>query len=566
MRKSGFFLIPYLLFSLFILAMGSGFIRNNTYFSDRLDNIKLYGYRIPSAKWVPSLIRQFTAETNGLELPFSPFKSIILITDDGIKHYCRFHYFEKTENEVILYFSQGLRLKITPDKESSRISISPLLPQTRPPVQEIQLPVRISKGSRLERDKETNLQVIRSGSANFYLSLPGNITLNDEENYLLTDMTSGESVEIVLEESLTGKGGFTRWFNESYAKNNAVNFEADLSKYLKKSSVSLLSQNDIMVSENERLGRKSVRNPYYPLIPDYLKSIMQYDARNTPIISRAVEVYLAREKNTLNQNRQSYTPPLKFYSLLSALQEDEFTDDLVNLFLSKDFEGSDYNEIFSWLLFAIECHKENNEFSTLGKSLNILDEFYFPNLVNTEAGILFENSSDQYEIMRSLQLGILLQKAAPITENSRLDSAGKLLILTALKYSDDEGNIPVRNNDFSQSYTPSDIYSFLVTDHTLQEFYKLKKNWIMTRAEIMQISQGEKEWKIQLKLPAGSQELLVISPVETQPVVIMHGRKRNPSRSMMTGSEGWYYNRENKSLSVKLKHRVVSEDLIFKFD
>jgi hypothetical protein len=153
---------------------------------------------------------------------------------------------------------------------------------------------------------------------------------------------------------------------------------------------------------------------------------------------------------------------------------------------------------------------------------------------------------------------------------------GNSLLASAVSFADERGALPAEISATAEGLVPSDsrvspsrIYPFLAENNYYPRVVSLEKELgqnvrLWTSAQAVGAVQRAEGFEVTLDFAVGETHYLVMRGVEPFEGMDMYGQPWNGDwRFQNYDVGGWFYNREEQTLFMKIRHRDKIERLIF---
>jgi hypothetical protein len=169
-----------------------------------------------------------------------------------------------------------------------------------------------------------------------------------------------------------------------------------------------------------------------------------------------------------------------------------------------------------------------------------------------------------------------LYEIGRIESNTLFETIGRSMVVSVLSLTDESGLIPEfidREGDIhgSSYYGADTLYSNLVSN----EYYPHVVNFkgtagtdisVWTAANTVSFESDSTSSVFEFTYPRGGVHHLVIKGIEPFKSLQMYGINWNSDKRFQYYSSGWVYEREEKTLYVKLTQKRVSEKIVLNYE
>ncbi len=204
----------------------------------------------------------------------------------------------------------------------------------------------------------------------------------------------------------------------------------------------------------------------------------------------------------------------------------------------------------------------------------LLSDIILPSVAMAGKGlfIMTDESSSEVSVSLTAGLNMIHNQSAEEAENVR--TLGRELVKSVLDLSDSRGFLPERviKNEDDEALTdgvinPEDVYSLLSTNtyYPEEDFFLTELGEpvsVYNAADNFEIEKTETGYKISMDYPAGAIHSFVIRNFKPFYSMNLLGYQWNADHRFMTYFSGWWYDRSNQCLYVKIRHRFTTEEIL----
>jgi hypothetical protein len=564
-RKSGSFLtiIPvfYALIIIFFL-----FLHFSRYeeISLVMDNVSFKGTKTMATGLSPARISRMAVYTNGLKLSFSSAETLKVITEDGIVRELTLDRLERTDTGVVLHFKYDISINISSKPQSSDSYINITIPQTIPPIKELRIRAQAQDSYLLNKDNEGRI-TLSDGTSTYFMNSSG--ILDFKSSILSISMDDRVSNRITMEDEAPGLGRSVReWLADS--EKIIPSDRETLARYSDKSDSGWKSRFD-----------KSTGNWTMPEgAPSFKeKALVQFMAesyRRGEQTLTAADLLKSAEKNISALSWYSSpfigdivnrTAPLLRSGYVSLLEGK------TSLNLTANPDVSPYREILELKKLLTNSESED--------PVPWIEENIYPLIVWLEEGLyILHPDNPESSTLFTLEAAELLKSAAIRTGDENLLSISSKIRATILSRADENGILPEKIT-FSReraslgegAIVPEDVYGLYQETAFAPRFIDLsngkdKETWLYTAARSSSVISNDQFLELKVQFPKGQIHHLVLKGIEPFDRVFLHNIRWKSDPRFQRYSDGWVYDAVNKTLYVKIKHRVEEEMIRIQFN
>lgn len=257
----------------------------------------------------------------------------------------------------------------------------------------------------------------------------------------------------------------------------------------------------------------------------------------------------------------------------SALNRD-FSEFVASIDLGKRFEPT-------VLTGMVEVYKdsvkiENDQYNDLMRLYSVIEEQIFPALTRVNNGLYLAGGKEIFfDTLLSIRTGLALYDIGKMESNTLFETIGRSMIVSVLTLADDSGLVPEfidrEGNIQGSSYFGADfLYSKLISN----EFYPHAINFkgtagsdisVWTAANTITYVSNKNSSEFEFTYPRGGVHHVVIKGVEPFNSLQMNGINWNSDKRFQYYSSGWVYEREEKTLYLKLTQKRTREKIVLDY-
>jgi hypothetical protein len=258
----------------------------------------------------------------------------------------------------------------------------------------------------------------------------------------------------------------------------------------------------------------------------------------------------------------------------SALIRD-FSEFVSSIDLGKRFEPAILTGMAEVYKDSIKI--ETKQYKDLKRLYSVIEEQIFPALTRVNDSLYLGGGKEsQFDTFLSIRTGLSLYEIGRIESDNLFETIGRTMIISVLSLADESGLIPDfidrEGNIHGESYYGADIlYSNLVSN----EYYPHVVNFkgtagtdisVWTSANTVSFTSNKSSSEFEFTYPRGAVHHLVIKGVEPFKSLQMNGINWNSDKRFQYYSSGWLYEREEKTLYVKLTQKRTREKIVLNYN
>ncbi len=523
------------------------FVLGNALFRER---------RTKGSLLAPSRISKLQITSNGLCLNFAD-QDFQIITEDGISRSPRLNSLQSGDNQGELFFNYGLTLKFKSLPQNTSMDIK--IPQTLPPIKELRIKAEVLQNFQQMEGEKGEIS-FSDGISTFFLTSDAPVQL--ERGKLIISMKDRTRGKLSLNANAPGLGrpiaewlaqkeqdqpllkekileNFTRkvyagWKNRFEPGPGTWKQPDKDSNFNEKTMV-------LFLSEAYRQGEKaSLKARILDAGYKHSNSLSWYSSpfsgdiirKTAPFLSTRPENLLAQKKALAFQSAPETTPCQELLELKKKVAQ----------------ARTSAKDLTPWI-------KKN----------------IYPLLAWLDDGVYIlppeENSTNSLVCLEAAEL---MEEAGEISKNENLLKISAILRNSILKKADAEGILPRRilfskDQPFQKegSLLPFEVFALYEKRNyspRISLFPELGADgWLYSASRSVSLNKTRDELAVHFKFPAGRIEHAAIKGVEPFDRIILHGIRWKSDPAFQRYSDGWSYDKTNKVLYLKIKHRNFLE-------
>ena len=584
MRKrhpAGYFLLPLLYIGVILGLMVLQFSKSESFLQSWGD--WTVSGRSPSSRGssVHDLL-DFQIRGQGLKFTFSAARPAVVIASDGTALKTRPVRWTRNAEGVSVLFQDGMRLEYFKSSgPNHEIVIQPHLPDSLKTSSAVVLPFSLEKGLPSVRDPFLPLLTLGQGSRVTVVSLDGGGDLITEDNSFF--LRAGKAIHPIRIETLkSGLDPLSRWVGVSEpAHDNKSLMSLFWAKAYAGWSNGRYHNGDWdMGTGNPRfsevlaaayLREALLKGDYDSAIDKATADAKTWGFRAMPYFgnlidttqAKRVKVELEASQTSLDWTNTNLIRDALFYG------PDGFADRVKKALLNDPLPTSWEGRLGYWanLLYLAQFDPSGQ---WLARSSAVASAV-LSGLQRDGTQVFCPASGGGQNLKATLVLGNLLAKYEVLSKEATYLPLAQSLIAHVMAQTDKWGLFPeiVGTSSPSTIVRPEELFEEISPD-ALQEYPLTAPTWsapafLRSPAQVKAVVITPTQATFSLKFPVGHSEYLLIQGVPAFDHVLLHGIRWRTDPDFQDYSDGWYYNAGTKTLYVKIKHRVETEDLVIVF-
>ncbi|QEN09118.1 hypothetical protein EXM22_14435 [Oceanispirochaeta crateris] len=529
-----------------------------------IDNVSFKGTKTMATAFAPAKISKMAVFTNGLKLNISSSEPMKVITEDDIIRELALESLERTDTGIVLHFKYDISIAIQNMSQSSDSSINIAVPQTIPPIKELRIKALPQESYLLNRDDQDRI-ILSDGTSTYFMNSSG--ILDFKDSTLIISMADRVSNTITLEDEAPGLGRsvrewlaegqktipseketITRFSDKSYSGWKS-RFDKTTGNWTMPAGAPMFSEKALVLSlsESYRRGEQTL------LSADLLKAA----EKNSSVLSWYSSPFTGDIVNkTAPLLRSSYSSLLQGKTSLKVTANPDISPYREILELKKILDDPGISDPVPWI-----------------------EENIYPLIVWLEEGLyILHPDQPESNTLFTLEAAELLKMAADRTGDKNIRSISSMIRATILSRADENGVLPEKIK-FSReraslgegALPPEDVYSLFQDAAFTPRVINMsndpqKEVWIYTASRSISSQLTDQFMDVKVRFPRGQIHHLIIKGVEPFDRVFLHNIRWKSDPRFQRYSDGWVYDAVNKTLFVKLKHRVEEETIRIQFN
>ena len=596
-----FFAAAYILLAVIFTTIHFTRVEN---FSSIVDTMVLKGRSSVGTALSPSQIRRLKIGVNGMELRFRKSSKAVLVTDDGIRHPLDIIEWSSTEDSITVYMDNGAGFILFSDPHGTGITLTPVIPDTEPPVRSLELPFNGVGGTviTVPEDRPGALSVA-SDDQEYVVDLPSDSTWEAGKGRLnLVVLNKANPVLAISDDERAGGLGAAEWYELETAPSENTYVQA-VDTWMKNTRSGWSKRLDpgtgLWLDEtgtpgwNDRLASALLADSVTEgELTSVLQSVLSVAGnaprepgwRPSPYLGDIVNLTrlraneLQRDSDALVQANAAGRPDFGMDAALTVLVDTGRAGDAVSL-LNSLRQAPPPETPNTEILDRIRLLQEARDLSIDERTVDAeVRRGYFDGyiisrifMVEDHLWLVEEDGSIRPEL--SVLAGRLLMKESRWNNDAFYQALGRQLVISVLAYSDENGMIPERilfegSGDVVTEgrLAPEAVFRTIVDAPAYPRHVSLARemgsgSWVLTGAERFTLRGTPRETTVTMDYPAGSIHHLAIRGVKPFNVLFMNGIRWNGDPNFQRYYAGWFYDEVSQTLFIKIRHRTKTESI-----
>ncbi len=580
-RPIGYFLLPLLYISAILGLMVLQFSKSESFLQSWGD--WTVSGRSPSSRGasVHDLL-DFQIRGQGLIFTFSAARPAVVIANDGTALKTRPVRWTRNQDGVSVLFQDGMRLEyLKSTGTNQKIVIQPYLPDSLKTASAIVLPFSLEKGLSAVRDPFLPMLTLGQGSQVTVVSLDGGGDLITEDNSFF--LQSGKVIHPIRIETVKADlDPLSRWLGRVEP---TANVKSLMDSYWVKAYAGW--SNGRYHNGDWDMGNGSTRFSE-ALAAAYLREALlkgDYDSainkatvdaktwgfRAMPYFGNLMDITQAkRVKVELEASQASldWTNPNLIRDAL-YYGPDGFADQIKKA-LKNDPLPTSWDGRLGYWANLLDLAQTEPKGQWLTRCTAVASAILSG--LQREGNLVYcPATGGGQNLKATFILGNLLAKYEGLLKEKTYMPLAQNLISYVLSQADKWGLFPefIETASSSPVVRPEELFDE-ISPEALQEYSFNAPSWsqpnfLRAPSQVKSVQITPEQATFSFDFPTGHSEYILIQGVPAFDHILLHGIRWRTDPDFQDYSDGWYYNSGTKTLYVKIKHRVESEDLVIVF-
>ena len=603
--NNAYFLIPvfYLMVIIFLLYMQ---FSGSSSFNAEVAEITITGERQAGPPGKSDIISELSVLLNGLEFSFGEENPALVFSQDGLTHNLMAEDYRVTGTGIDVKLSKGISVsfyRTQSDSENLHVGVSMEDPDS---IKYIYLPIESADSQFISSAGVPVLTIQSESRGSFFLTMPEGGYFNEESSSLVILPGNGGASEIVLERTAgSGLEAFRYWRNGGAELISEAECDRLIEQYIADAADSLLGsrynpsrgtwtmgdgssgfdENALIMAATETIGTSAYRAALSQLDRAAASHSRDLSIKSAPLFGNIVN-----EGWAYDQGLQNKTPQLTEsaregdYSIfsdedLTAVVLTEDSDDLIRALSSMTDEaagsGLSLDEALAVLSFytgIVDIYPEIS--SQFYGATELVESVILPAVRVLGGRIYISEDGESVDIEQTLLSGVLLNKPLLSGNEEDVTAVGRELIRSALLLAENTGILPGTVHFSGETetsregiLTPETVYPALsgnpyypAADYFFDETGE--KISVINQAENFKVEKTDYGYRMSFDFPPGQAHAFAVRNFQPFYRMNLLGYVWNSDHRFLTYSSGWWYDRQNNTLFMKVTHRMRTEEIL----
>ena len=609
--KKRYYIIPVIYIGIISLLVYMQFSTTSD-FSDNISTIQITGQTRANSDDRATAVTSMDINIHGFILPLSSKSPVIMTTLDGNKTRLFVKGYNKSGNELELFFSGDVKIRIERRNTETRgFSIIPVFPAGNSDIQSVSIPYKLVNPEDLSPTEIFPVFSFSEGENLFFAAATPKSVIDTKKNIITAVPDRDQNIRISLSAASEGLSDpYSFWFStfmidteknseeetliaeyidKGYSGWKATRFNQKTGKWKTHDGVEVYSTEVISALASESFRRNEFRrnrwlfNASRVLNNDVffleaalangnlVKTYEEFQKTDIELINKIsdmikqqnADVFKIRDLIKIIVDRGPYSLNQELFQMA----ERSYTTD------NREVRLGIATAYLDFAALNIEPELSIKRFN------NIVDNLIIRNIIKADEGLFVTDPYDKEsaDTLFTLKAADCLIKSEKFNTRPIISAIGKKLITSVLPFSNSEGFLPekiiIRNsrvNNTTGYLEPEKAYMYLGSYRYMPRIISLKNElnpgaWIATCSENVDIKKMPGEIRISTSFPAEAIEYIVIQGVPEVKGFSLYGRDWVSDPSFERYAAGWVYQKETNSVFIKLQHKQETEEITIKY-
>ena len=603
--NKAYFLIPVLYTAVIVFFLYMQFSGSRAFSADT-SGIVIEGRTRAGAPGKESSITELDILCNGVDFSLGGDNPMVLFSRDGLEHKLVPLDYRVTASGIDISLSKDLGVsfyRVNNRPDNLIISISAADTES---INYVSLPVAAQDDSAISSVEGVPVLAIETGElGSFFLTLPESSYFDASTGSVVLYPAGGTFPEIVFERSATtGIDAFAYWAESRQDLVSEQDLERTVGSYLEKSVNALTgsryegsgiwtNEEGIRFFSEEALvmmNAESIGTPAYTQIERQLSAAAERNARDLGLLSATAFGNIVnivwnyeQEQQDLAQEytRRAADSDVSLFSekdlakVVLLENSGQLTDHLLTLSEDISEAVSDVYTAYGALSFYDEISRADSELGIRFSRLTVLlQTVLLPSAKIIADGIYLSGDGETADLQLSLEAGILMSGLSGTEMQDTAGQLGREVVDSVLRLSDDSGFLPANLSEDdsgvvieSGSIEPESIYP-LLSDNTYypsEDYFHLQTNEmisVINQADNFSVEKTGFGYRFTFDYPSGGIHTFAVRNFKPFAQMNLLGYVWNADHRFQQYFSGWWYDRSNQTLFIKIRHRQRKEEVL----
>ena len=362
-------------------------------------------------------------------------------------------------------------------------------------------------------------------------------------------------------------------------------FSSSTCTWESKTGLSEFNENALAAVISEKVGA-----PDYASVKSSLSRGAEKYSRNLTMLSSALFGNIVNEGWSYNRNLERKLERLteraasSDYSVftdaeLTTVILSEDSDSLVRslLNMTEKLESAEIGieEASGLLRFYDELNDSGSKLAgDFSPIIGVVENIILPSIKVVADKLYLVDDDNVANIMLSVSTGMILKDLSEEQASENVRSLGREIINSALSLSDGNGFLPeiAKEDDDGKlltdgTITPEAVYPLLTGNpyYPSEDFFFTDDEDAMSvfnQAGTFNIERTDFGYRMSFDFPTGQIHSFAVRNIEPFYQMNLLGYKWNPDHRFLNYFSGWWYDRDSKTMYVKIRHRSENEEIL----
>ncbi|MBI9104247.1 MAG: hypothetical protein JEY99_17650 [Spirochaetales bacterium] len=542
----------------------------------------------------------------GILFPLDKKNPIRIYSSDGLVHKAEPFKYRNFGNRMEIEMSSGLTLTMTPEEANNESVLMNIVFHDYSSIKSVSIPFSLMRDFFIDTTGGVPVFSINDKTSPevTMLTLPMGATL-DQSNNRITIPCGVEGIEgILIERTEEIQDPLSFWFSRKANLLSQAEYNLFLEEYLSEAMEGwrnsrfdtnngtwemadgepVFSDKIATILLSESMNNNEYRNQYTRMIQAKEKSSQTLSLLTTPFLGDIIAGAKA-ELRTERTNLQTISNKIEtddytvfnnhdLYNLIHIHSNEGMVEKLKTMADSADRSSMATNTLSGLLKYYLDRIESGDTGEKLAFNLDELAADYLLSKIQVlQEGFFLESNPYESDLLLSIRTGSYFIKIGNLTDRDIFSTLGMELIHSALKKSNIIGIIPaVLHFEDGHILTkgnvhPEDIYPIIFNNPYYPREYSASPegtagSWLYTSAPEVGVSRQGNSVKYSFKYKVGEIHNILIQGVEPFERMKMLGLNWKPDPVFYRYYSGWYYDKNNKSLYIKIRNKSEVEEII----